>query len=88
MFIKLTMLDTEDFLRINVDAIMVYHSYITPDGKRHSKIYTKVGEYWCVNENPNEIEVKIKQAKEKEGKQAEIISNTLRDIVFTLGRLR
>ena len=55
MFIKLTMLDTEDFLRINVDAIMVYHSYITPDGKIHSKIYTKVGEYWCVNENPNEI---------------------------------
>ena len=88
MFIKLTMLDDDEFIRINVNSIDAYYPFITSDGVIHSKIYTKVGEYWCVKENPNEIEVKIKQAKEKDGKQLEIISNTLRDIVFTLGRLR
>lgn len=87
MFIKLTMLDNDEFIRINVNSIDAYHPFVTSDGKIHSKIYTKV-EYWCVNENPNEIDVKIKQAKEKDGKQLEIISNTLRDIVFSLGRLR
>ena len=69
MFIKLTMLDTDEFIRINVNSIVAYHPHITENGKIHSKIYTKDGEYWCVNETPNEIDVKIKQAKEKDGKQ-------------------
>lgn len=87
MFIKLTMLDSDEFIRINVNSIDAYHPYITVDGTRHSKIYCGK-ETWMVYENNNEIDVKIKQAKEKDGKQLEIISNTLRDIVFTLGRLR
>lgn len=61
MFIKLTLWESEELIRVNPDNIDVYHPLIM-DGKVHSKVYIGT-DYWIVHETPNEIDVKIKKAK-------------------------
>lgn len=81
MFIKLTLLDNDEFIRINVNSIDAYHPFITMDGVIHSKVF--VGENtWTVHESNNEIDVKIKKAHRDN--QLESICNRLQDIAFTI----
>lgn len=81
MFIKLTLLDTDEFIRINVNSIDAYHPFVTMDGLIHSKVFVGA-ETWTVHENNNEIDVKIKKAHRDN--PLENVCNRLQDIAFTI----